>query len=84
MTRILLVEDEESYRDPLSYQLIKDGYEVAVAATGPQALELYDRAPVFLELSLATPEPVRQVRLSVERSGSPTPLNALAELSLFP
>jgi hypothetical protein len=47
-------------------------------------LELYDRAPVFLELPLATPEPVRQVRLSVERSGSPTPLNALAELSLFP
>ena len=47
-------------------------------------LELYDQAPVFLELSLATAEPVRQVRLSVERSGSPTPLNALAELSLFP
>ena len=35
MTRILLVEDEESYRDPLSYQLTKDGYDVVTAATGP-------------------------------------------------
>ncbi|MBO3088704.1 response regulator transcription factor [Cellulomonas dongxiuzhuiae] len=41
MTRILLVEDEESYRDPLSYQLTREGYEVVTAATGPQALEQF-------------------------------------------
>lgn len=46
-------------------------------------LELYDRVPVFLELPLATPEPVLHVRLSMERNGSPAPMNALAELSLF-
>jgi two-component system, OmpR family, response regulator RegX3 len=43
MTRILLVEDEESFSDPLSYLLRKEGYEVAVAETGPAALEDFDR-----------------------------------------
>ena len=41
MTRILLVEDEESYRDPLSYQLGREGYDVVTAATGPEALERF-------------------------------------------
>ncbi len=50
MTRILLVEDEESYRDPLSYQLSKDGYEVVTAATGPEALEQFDRTGADLVL----------------------------------
>ena len=43
MTRILLVEDEESFSDPLSYLLRRVGYEVAVAETGPAALEDFDR-----------------------------------------
>ncbi len=38
MTRILVVEDEVSFSDPLSYLLRKEGYDVAVAATGPDAL----------------------------------------------
>lgn len=42
MTRILLVEDEESYRDPLSYLLRREGYDVGVAATGPEALAAFD------------------------------------------
>ena len=50
MTRILLVEDDESYRDPLTYQLTKDGFEVATAATGPEALEEYDRGGADLVL----------------------------------
>ncbi|QCB94602.1 response regulator transcription factor [Cellulomonas shaoxiangyii] len=41
MTRILLVEDEESYRDPLTYQLTREGYDVVTAATGPEALERF-------------------------------------------
>ena len=41
MTRILLVEDEESYRDPLSYLLGREGYEVVTAATGPDALDRF-------------------------------------------
>ncbi len=43
MTRILVVEDEESLSDPLSYLLRKEGFEVAVADTGTAALEDYDR-----------------------------------------
>ncbi|GMA22898.1 hypothetical protein GCM10025864_06570 [Luteimicrobium album] len=42
MTRILVVEDEESYRDPLTYQLEREGFDVASAATGPDALTAYD------------------------------------------
>jgi len=41
MTRILVVEDEESYRDPLAYLLRKEGYDVATAATGPDALDAF-------------------------------------------
>ena len=43
MTRILVVEDEESFSDPLSYLLRREGYTVAVADTGTGALEEYDR-----------------------------------------
>ena len=42
MTRILLVEDEESYRDPLTYQLEREGFDVVTAATGPEALSKFD------------------------------------------
>jgi two-component system response regulator RegX3 len=43
VTRVLVVEDEESFSDALSYMLRKEGYEVAVADTGPAALEEFDR-----------------------------------------
>ena len=43
MTRVLVVEDEDSISDPLSYMLRNEGFEVAVAATGPDALEEFDR-----------------------------------------
>ena len=34
MSRVLVVEDEESFSDALSYMLRKEGFEVSVAATG--------------------------------------------------
>ena len=43
MTRVLVVEDEESFSDALSYMLRKEGFEVAVAVSGPDALEAFDR-----------------------------------------
>ncbi|MEV5571061.1 response regulator transcription factor [Spirillospora sp. NPDC052269] len=43
MTRVLVVEDEESFSDALSYTLRKEGFEVAVAATGPDALDIFER-----------------------------------------
>ena len=55
MTRVLVVEDEASFSEALSYMLRKEGFEVAVAATGPQALTDFDRAGadiVLLDLML--------------------------------
>ena len=43
MTRVLVVEDEESYSDALAYMLRKEGYEVAIAADGNAALSEFDR-----------------------------------------
>ena len=43
MTRVLVVEDEESFSEALSYMLRREGYEVAVAETGPDGLEEFER-----------------------------------------
>ena len=43
MTRILVVEDEESFRDALSYMLRREGFEVELAETGPQAIDRFER-----------------------------------------
>ncbi|MGI8946815.1 MAG: winged helix-turn-helix domain-containing protein [Ornithinimicrobium sp.] len=50
MTRILMVEDEESLTDPLSYLLEKEGFEVAIAATGTEGIAEFDRAGADLVL----------------------------------
>ena len=71
---MLVVEDEESYSDPLSYLLRREGYEVAVAETGPAALAEFDRNGadlVLLDLmlpGLSGTEVCRQLR---QRSSVP-------------
>ena len=68
MTRVLVVEDEESYSEALSYMLRKEGFEVAIAATGPDALTEFDRFGadiVLLDLmlpGLPGTEVCRQIR----------------------
>jgi two-component system response regulator RegX3 len=68
MTRVLVVEDEESYSDALSYLLRKEGYDVSLAATGPDALAEFDRNGadiVLLDLmlpGLPGTEVCRQIR----------------------
>jgi two-component system response regulator RegX3 len=55
MTRVLVVEDEESFSDALSYMLGREGFEAVVASTGPEALAEFDRAGadiVLLDLML--------------------------------
>lgn len=55
MTRILLVEDEAALSEPLSFLLEREGYEVAVAANGLQAVAVFDRTGfdlVLLDLML--------------------------------
>lgn len=43
MTRVLLVDDEESFSEALSYMLRKEGFDLAVATTGPAALSEFER-----------------------------------------
>ena len=55
MSRVLVVEDEDSFSDALSFMLRKEGFEVSVAATGTQALTEFDRTGadiVLLDLML--------------------------------
>ena len=55
MTRVLVVEDEESFSDALSYMLGKEGFEAVVAGSGPEALAEFDRGGadiVLLDLML--------------------------------
>ena len=69
MTRVLVVEDEESYREALSYMLRKEGFDVIEAADGDQGLSEYDRNGadiVLLDLmmpGLPGTEVCRQLRL---------------------
>jgi two-component system, OmpR family, response regulator RegX3 len=74
VTRVLVVEDEESFSEALSYMLRKEGFEVAVADTGTGALEEFDRSGadlVLLDLmlpGLSGTEVCRQLR---QRSNVP-------------
>jgi two-component system response regulator RegX3 len=43
MTRVLVVEDEDSISEPLAYMLRKEGFEVTVAENGPAGLVAFDR-----------------------------------------
>jgi two-component system response regulator RegX3 len=55
VTKVLVVEDETSYSEALSYVLRKEGFEVAIAETGPDALTEFDRGGadiVLLDLML--------------------------------
>ncbi|MGH3928069.1 MAG: response regulator, partial [Pseudonocardiaceae bacterium] len=40
---VMIVEDEESFADPLAFLLRKEGFSTAVATTGSAALEEFDR-----------------------------------------
>ncbi len=56
MTRVLVVEDEESFRDALGFMLRKEGFEVATAATGNEALDEFRRNnPDIILLDLMLP-----------------------------
>ncbi|WP_404373843.1 response regulator [Kytococcus sedentarius] len=50
MTRILIVEDEASFSDPLSWLLEREGHEVVVREDGRSGLEEFTRNPADLVL----------------------------------
>jgi len=69
VTRILIVEDEQSYRDALSYMLQREGFDVAEAADGQSGLSEFDHNGadlVLLDLmmpGMSGTEVCRQLRL---------------------
>lgn len=53
--RILLVEDEAAYRDPLAFKLGRDGFDVVAVATGPEALTALTEETDLVLLDLMLP-----------------------------
>jgi CheY-like chemotaxis protein len=57
MKKILVVDDEQSIRDLLKDKLVKSNFQVAVASSGQQALEMCkDELPDLLLIDIAMPE----------------------------
>lgn len=50
MTRVLVVEDEQSLREPLVYLLKKEGFDTLEAADGLQAVDIFNASDVDLVL----------------------------------
>jgi two-component system, OmpR family, response regulator RegX3 len=74
MSRVLVVEDEESFSDVLSYMLRKEGFEVSLAATGTAALTEFDRTGadiVLLDLMLPEMPGTEVCRQLRQRSNVP-------------
>jgi two-component system response regulator RegX3 len=74
VTFVLVVEDEESISDALSYLLRKEGFEVAVCTTGSDALKVFDRHGadlVLLDLILPGPPGTEVCRSLRQRSDVP-------------
>ncbi len=56
MTRVLIVEDEDSFSDALSFMLRREGYEVFIATDGNAALTEFDKhGPDLVLLDLMLP-----------------------------
>ena len=69
MTRIMVVEDEESFSEALSFMLRREGYEVEVAGDGNMAMDVFERHGadlILLDLmlpGLSGLEVCRQIRV---------------------
>lgn len=56
MTRILMIEDEASFSDAVSFMLEKEGFDVEVASTGPDGLTAFhQRGADLILLDLMLP-----------------------------
>ncbi|MBK9698044.1 MAG: response regulator transcription factor [Propionibacteriaceae bacterium] len=68
MTRVLIIEDEETYRDTLGYMLRREGFEVSEAPDGAAGLASFERTGadiVLLDLmmpGISGTEVCRQLR----------------------
>lgn len=57
MTRVLVIEDEESFRDALKFMLSREGFDVTLASNGAEGMKLFDSMnPDLVLLDLMLPE----------------------------
>jgi two-component system, OmpR family, response regulator RegX3 len=74
VTQLLVIEDEESFSETLSYMLTREGFEVRVASTGPAGLAEFERHGadlVLLDLMLPGLPGTEVCRRLRERSDVP-------------
>ena len=74
MTRVLVVEDEKSFSEPLTFMLRREGFEVDVAETGTDAITEFDRGGpdlVLLDLMLPGMSGTEVCRVLRSRSNVP-------------
>ena len=74
MTHVLVVEDEPSFSEPLTFMLRREGFEVSVAETGQDALVEFDRVGpdiVLLDLMLPGMSGTEVCRALRQRSNVP-------------
>jgi two-component system response regulator RegX3 len=75
MTLILVVEDEESFRDALQYMLTREGFDVVIAPNGAEGIKLFDsKNPDLVLLDLMLPEVSGTDVCKYIRSKSSTPV----------
>jgi len=75
MTRVLVIEDEESFRDALQFMLGREGFEVTLAADGEAGIKAFDSVhPDIVLLDLMLPEVSGTEVCKYIRSKSKTPV----------
>jgi two-component system response regulator RegX3 len=75
MTSILVIEDEESFRDALQFMLSREGFEVSLAPNGAEGMKLFDeKQPDLVLLDLMLPEVSGTDVCKYIRSKSTTPV----------
>lgn len=75
MTNILVIEDEESFRDALQFMLSREGFEVSLAPNGAEGMKLFDeKQPDLVLLDLMLPEVSGTDVCKYIRSKSTTPV----------
>lgn len=75
MTRVLIIEDEETYREVLEFHLQREGFEVFLAADGAEGIKLFDSLrPDLVLLDLMLPHVSGTEICKYIRTKSKTPI----------
>jgi CheY-like chemotaxis protein len=80
MPRILVIEDDLAFREPLVKMLTNDGHFVTVAGDGVEALKLLEtlRPDLIITDVLMPKMDGIEVIMELSRSGSPVPMIAMS------